>query len=113
MFEVSKFYDRYCFLIERANSFVIYLEFAYSILAISFIIDIARPSYLAGNGMSLHSTLLAIWPPDIAGMNLFALVSSIVENVAKYQELLEENMYTYFWSPKKAAYAAWGSISAI
>ena len=53
------------------------LEFAYSILAMSFIIGIARPPYLVGSDMSLRSTLLTKRPPDIAGMNLLAIVSSI------------------------------------
>ena len=52
------------------------LEFAYSILATSFIIGIARPPYLVGSDMSLRSTSLTKRPPDIAGMNLFAIVPS-------------------------------------
>ena len=43
----------------------------------SFIIGIARPSYLVGRDMSLRSASLTIRPPDIAGMNVFAIVSSI------------------------------------
>ena len=53
------------------------LEFEYSILAMSFIIGIPRPPYLVGSDMSLRSTSLTKRPPDIAGMNLFAIVSSI------------------------------------
>ena len=64
-------------VIDRANSSVIRLELAYSILAMSFIIDIARPLHLVGSEMSLLSTLLTIRPPDIACMNLFAIASPI------------------------------------
>ena len=53
------------------------LEFAYSILAMSFIIAIARPLYLVGSDMGLRSISLTKRPPGIAGMNLFAIVSSI------------------------------------
>ena len=53
------------------------LEFTYSILAMSFIIGIARPRYLVDSDMSLRSTSLTKRPPDITVMNLFAIVSSI------------------------------------
>ena len=43
----------------------------------SFIIAIARPRYLVDSDMSLRSTSLTKRPPDIAVMNLFAIVSSI------------------------------------
>ena len=56
---------------------MIRLEFAYSILAMSFIIGIARPAYLVGRDMSSRSTSLTIQPPNIAGMNFFAIVSSV------------------------------------
>ena len=56
---------------------MIRLEFTYSILAMSFIIGIARPRYLVDSDMSLRSTSLTKRPPDITVMNLFAIVSSI------------------------------------
>ena len=77
MFEVSTLYDKSRLLIYRANSSVIRLEFAYSILAMSFIIGIARPPYLVGREMSSCLTSLTIRAPDIAGMNFFDIVSSI------------------------------------
>ena len=56
---------------------MMHLEFAYSILAMNFIIGIARPPYLVGSDMSLRSTSSTIRALDIAGMNLFVVVSSI------------------------------------
>ena len=58
-------------LIDRADSSVMRLEFAYSILAMSFIIGIARPPYRVGSDMSLHSTALTKQSLDITGMNFF------------------------------------------
>ena len=69
-----------------------HLEFAYSILGMTFITGIARPPYLVGSDISLRSTLSTIRALDIAGMNLFVTVSSIGWNIHEYPELFEENI---------------------
>ena len=90
------------------------LEFAYFILAMSFIMGIARPPYLVGSDMSLHSTSLTKRPPDIAGMNLLAIVSSVGWKSSWISGIVQRKYVTLLLKPKmKTAYAAWSSISAI
>ena len=89
------------------------LEFGYSILAMSFIIGIARSPYLVGSDMSLHSTLLTKRPPYIAGINLFTIVSSIGWKYSWISGIVQRKDVNLLLKPPiKAWYAAWGSVSA-
>ena len=107
LFEVSTLYDKFWLLIDRANSSVMRLEFTYSILAMSFIIGIARPRYLVDSDMSLRSTSLTKRPPDITVMNLFAIVSSIGWKYSWISEIFRRKYVNLLLKPPiKAAYAA-------